>query len=402
MFKLPFTIMVKPIGSACNMACKYCYYLGNDLSKRQPMSYETLELVIKEYFAADDSDTYSFIWHGGEPTLRGLEFFKKAVELQKKYLPEGKNCWNNLQTNGLSLNEEWCAFLKKESFDVGLSIDGTKLIHDTYRKDASGKDTYDRIKENIQLLKRYGIRPDLLCTVNRMTCEDPYGVYHSLKDLDTGWLQFIPIVNFRQDGTLDEDSVDVKAYGDFLHSIFHQWFYHDTNRLGIQLFMEMLLAYSGKRQTLCWLQEECGNVPVIESDGRVYSCDHFVNETNRIGDLHETSLSEIMEKQEAFSKRKSTLSKKCTNCPFLFLCHGGCIKDRDDTGNNVLCDAYLPLFEKTKEVMEKTILLMRQGKSLPQAAAVLKTERDLLWKDVKGNALCPCGSGRKYKHCCKD
>ena len=155
---LPFTIMVKPIGSACNMACKYCYYLGNDLSKRQPMSYETLELVIKEYFAADDSDTYSFIWHGGEPTLRGLEFFKKAVELQKKYLPEGKNCWNNLQTNGLSLNEEWCAFLKKESFDVGLSIDGTKLIHDTYRKDASGKDTYDRIKENIQLLKRYGIQ----------------------------------------------------------------------------------------------------------------------------------------------------------------------------------------------------------------------------------------------------
>ena len=151
--------------------------------------------------------------------------FKTYAELEQSgitfNLPEGKNCWNNLQTNGLSLNEEWCAFLKKESFDVGLSIDGTKLIHDTYRKDASGKDTYDRIKENIQLLKRYGIRPDLLCTVNRMTCEDPYGVYHSLKDLDTGWLQFIPIVNFKKDGTLDEDSVDVKAYGDFLHSIFH-------------------------------------------------------------------------------------------------------------------------------------------------------------------------------------
>ncbi len=401
MYKGPFTIMVKPIGSACNMACKYCYYLGNDLSKRQPMSYETLELLIKEYSGASQGDIYSFIWHGGEPTLRGLDFFKKAVELQKKYLPAGKKCWNNLQTNGLSLNEEWCAFLKKESFDVGLSIDGTKLIHDSYRKDASGNETYDRIKENIQLLKRYGIRPDLLCTVNAMTCKDPYGVYHSLRDLDTGWIQFIPIVNFKEDKTLDEDSVDVKAYGDFLYSIFHQWFYKDSDKLGIQLFMEMLLAYSGRRQTLCWLQEECGNVPVIESDGKVYSCDHFVNERHFIGDLHETALSSIMEKQESFAKRKSTLSEKCLQCPFLFLCHGGCIKDRDENGNNVLCDAYLPLFEKTAEPMEKAVQLMKQGKSLPQATAVLKKERDLLWKDVKGNALCPCGSKRKYKHCCK-
>ena len=402
MYKDHFTLMVKPIGSACNMACKYCYYLGNDLSKRLPMSYETLELLIKEYFESSPGDTYSFIWHGGEPTQRGLDFYKKAVELQKKYLPQGKKCWNNLQTNGLALNEEWCAFLKKESFDVGLSIDGTGLIHDTYRKDASGQPTYERIRNNIALLKRYGIFPDLLCTVNALTCEDPYGVYHSLRDLGTGWIQFIPIVNKKEDGTLDEDSVDVSRYGNFLISIFHQWFYKDTGHLGIQLFMEILLNKTGRSPTLCYLQEECGNVPAVESDGKIYSCDHFVNERHYIGDLHEEPLSKIMEKQETFGKRKSDLNQKCQSCPFLKLCRGGCIKDRDAEGNNYLCEAYHEVFEAVDEPIQKAAALMKTGMSLPQAAAELKKERDLLWKDVKGNAPCPCGSGRKYKHCCRN
>ena len=393
--------MVKPIGSACNMACKYCYYLGNDLSRRKPMSYETLDVLIRSYFESSDGDVYSFIWHGGEPTLRGLDFFKQAVALQKKYLPKGKKCWNNLQTNGLSLNEEWCAFLKQEHFDVGFSIDGTKLSHDTYRKDASGNETYERIKENIGLLKRYGIYPDLLCTVNAMTQEDPYGVYKSLQDLHTGWIQFIPVANRREDGSLDEDSIDPLKYGEFLRCIFHQWFYHDTKDTGVQLFMEMLLAYMGKGQTLCWLKKECGDVPVVESDGRVYSCDHFVNERHYLGNIHESSFEKILEKQESFARRKSDLSEKCSKCSFLFLCHGGCIKDRDEEGNNILCQSYLKLFEETKEPMAKAVALMKKGYTLPQAASFLKKERDALWKDIKPNALCPCGSRRKFKHCCR-
>ena len=394
--------MVKPIGSACNMACKYCYYLGNQLSQRKPMSYETLETLIRNYFESSPGPVLSFIWHGGEPTLRGLDFFKKAVELQKKYLPKGYECWNNLQTNGLALNEEWCAFLKKESFDVGLSIDGNKMIHDFFRKDATGNETYERIKANIALLKRYGIRPDLLCTVNALTCENAYSVYQALKELDTGWIQFIPIVNKNENDELDEDSLDVKRYASFLKTIFYQWLYNDLDKLGVQLFMEMLQVYAGSQQTLCWLQEKCGAVPVVESNGNVYSCDHFVREKHYLGNINEDSLAQIMEgeKQKSFAALKSTLSEKCQDCRYLKICHGGCIKDRDRNNENVLCEAYLEVFNEVEEPLKLTAKLMKEGVPIKKVMETLRAQRDEKWKDVKGNAPCPCGSGRKYKHCC--
>ena len=155
--KKPFLIMVKPNGSLCNMRCRYCYYIGNEVSVRNVMQEEVLETMIRNYFESAVSDTVSFVWHGGEPTLSGLEFYRKAVKLQKKYLPEGMQCWNNLQTNGLLLDEEWCSFLKEENFDVGISVDGTRMIHDAYRKDAEGNVTYERIRRNVQLLQKYGV-----------------------------------------------------------------------------------------------------------------------------------------------------------------------------------------------------------------------------------------------------
>ena len=392
------TVMVKPVGSLCNMRCRYCYYLGNEVSRRQLMDDETLEALIRSYFS-NTQPVYSFIWHGGEPTLAGLDFYKKALSLQKKYLPAGSECWNNLQTNGLNLNEEWCLFLKENHFDVGISIDGTKCIHDRYRKDAAGEETYDRISKNISLLKEYGIRPDLLCTVNAESVRYPYEVYTSLKELDTGWIQFIPIVNKEKDGSLSEDSVDPKRYGTFLSCIFQQWI-SDFGKLGVQLFMEALNVYAGGTQSLCWLQRRCGRVLVTESDGSVYSCDHFVNDDHYLGNVRTDDLEEMARKNDSFGLLKEKLNEKCRNCRFLFLCNGGCIKDRDKEGYNVLCEAYEELFETMEEPLKIMAELLKNRYAPQKISELLKEKRREKWKGVSRNDTCPCGSGRKYKACC--
>ncbi len=396
-------MMVKPVGASCNLSCSYCYYLHNEVSMRKRMSFDNLEKIISSYLTSYKGRVFSFVWHGGEPCLAGLDFYKKAVELQKKYLPEGAECWNNLQTNGLLLDEEWCAFLKKEHFDIGLSIDGIRLVHDTYRKDASGKGTFDAVKEKIALLKEYGIRPDLLCTVSFETAKYAYEVYHSLKSFQTGWIQFIPIVNKNEDGTLKSESVSAEAYGNFLVCVFHQWLYNDLGSCNVQLFMELLNVCLGGGQSLCWLREECGDVLAIECDGEVYSCDHFVNRDNDLGNIGKEDLRLLAggEKQAAFSRRKSELSGKCRNCAYLNFCHGGCPKDREEDGNNVLCEGLLRLFEEAAEPLEKTAALLKEGKKAKQIMEILRKERKERWKDVSGNAPCPCGSGRKYKHCCR-
>ena len=394
----PFTLMVKPVGSTCNMRCRYCYYLGNEVSKRQLMKDDVLEKMIRNYFSHAQS-VYSFIWHGGEPTLAGLDFFHKAVESEKKYLPAGSECWNNLQTNGLGIDEKWCEFLKEEHFDVGVSIDGTKLIHDTYRKDVSGNDTYERIRDNIELLKSYGIRPDLLCTVNAQTVLKPYEVYQSLKELDTGWIQFIPIVNIEKDGKLSEDSIVPERYGSFLSCIFEQWI-SDFSKLGVQLFMEALNVYAGGSQSLCWLQKQCGKVLVVECDGTVYSCDHFVNAEHQLGNVSSDPLDQLIVNNEAFGKLKEKVGERCKECRYRFLCNGGCLKDRDEKGNNVLCDAYYQLFETMDEPLRIMADLLRKKYEARQIIELLKEKRRARWKDVSRNDPCPCGSGRKYKNCC--
>jgi len=396
-----FTLMVKPVGSLCNMACQYCYYLGNEVSNRKPMDLKTLETLIRNYFASNPGPIYSFIWHGGEPMLRGLDFYKKAVELEKKYLPQGKECWNNLQTNGLLIDEEWCRFLKKEAFDVGISIDGSKMIHDTYRKDNSGNPTYDRIVEKIRLLQKHGIQPDLLCTVNQQTCRNAYAVYQNLKNLNTGWIQFIPVVNKDEKGNLKEESLDPDLYGSFLKTIFHQWFYNDFGKLGVQLFMEMLQVYLGGKATLCYLQEECGNVLAVESDGSIYSCDHYVNKDAYLGFADHLEAAAGSRKQKEFGQRKKDLPEKCQGCSYLSLCNGGCPKDRDTDGFNILCEAMQIAFREAEEPLKKTAQLLKEKKTAEQIRKQLREERKTAWKDVSGNALCPCGSLRKYKHCCR-
>lgn len=398
----PFALMVKPAGSTCNMNCRYCYYIDNNSSNHAVMDEQLLETLIADYFNSSPGPVVSFVWHGGEPMLRGLAFYEKAVELQKKHLPEGWQCWNNLQTNGLLLNDKWCQFLKKEHFDVGISIDGTRTVHDTYRVDKQGDPTYDRIADNIRLLQKHGIQPDLLCTVNNETSLQPLEVYNSLKALNTGWMQFIPVVNKDEEGNVIGESVDSRVYGNFLKCIFNQWLFNDLGRANVQLFAEMLNRYAGGQQSVCWLLEECGRVLVVESDGVVYSCDHFVNGENRIGRIGEDSLADMMngDKQVSFGHSKAVLPDECLACRYRFFCNGGCPKDRDRENHNYLCEGLKDLFDYADEYMRMAVDLLKQGRKAPEVMKLLREKRDENWGEVSRNSPCPCGSGRRYKQCC--
>ena len=400
--------MIKPIGSACNMRCRYCYYLPVHVSGTGKMSLTTLETLIRNAISSSEGPTVSFIWHGGEPTLAGLDFFRAACELENKYLPDGWECWNNLQTNGLALDDDWCRFLSDNHFDVGLSIDGTELNHDYYRSDVEGRPTYARVKGSVLRLKEHNLRPDLLCTVTSHAAEDPIGVYSALRDLGTGWIQFIPVINRDAGGNMLPESVTPEQYGNFLCSVFNRWIYHDLGKVNVQFFTEMLNILSGGSPSVCWLQETCGAVPVAEADGAIYSCDHFVRASYRIGSVQEP-ISDILsgEFQESFgASKKAGLTGECLACPYLRLCNGQCPKDRfavnssGESGHYYLCEGLKQFFRVALGPMEELVRLNSQGLRAPEIMASLLAEEHEIWKNISRNDPCPCGSGKKAKKCC--
>ena len=407
----PFTIMVKPAGSACGMRCTYCYYLhtpGSSATGR--MSTDTLRTMLRSYFSASPGPAVTITWHGGEPMLAGLDFFREAVKIEKELLPEGWECLNNLQTNGLLLDGEWCAFLAEEHFDVGVSIDGPAVIHDLYRKDAAGNGTYDRVVSGIRLLQQYGIQPDLLCTVTAETAKNGTMVYRALRDLGTGWMQFIPIVV--QDGTggITGESVSPEAYGRFLKEVFSQWLYHDLEDTEVQLFSETALVLAGGQAHLCWMRETCGQALVVEKDGSVFSCDHFVRPEYRIGSMAEQELGDLAsgETQRVFGEGKAAgLTGYCRTCPHLPICHGGCLKDRFGTspdgekGQYFLCEGLRAFFDYAVPRLRKSMALSAAGVSRQEIMRTLITAERAGYRNVSRNDPCPCGSGRKFKQCCQ-
>ena len=423
-----FAVMVKPVGSVCNMRCTYCYYLGTDIDvSAVRMSEDTLEKMIRSYIRGTAGPVLSFTWHGGEPTAAGIPFYRKAAELQKKYLPEGWECWNSLQTNGLALDDEWCDFLLEEHFDVGLSIDGTKEIHDLYRKDTAGNGTYSRVSASVKRLKERGIKADLLCTVTSETAKHGREVYRALSEFGTGWMQFIPIVVRRKPGDpeiipgepgtfVTAESVQPEAYGRFLKDVFFEWLYYHLDGSEVQLFSEMALVLAGGEASLCWIRERCGEVPVIERDGGVYSCDHFVRDDYRVGSVHdgENALGDLEERgrQRAFGDMKTHLPAKCRVCPHLTLCYGGCPKDRflfdeedrTDAGNGpgryFLCDGLRLFFDYAVPRLKRAIQLSAARKTPQEIMQVLRAEERTKLRQVQRNDPCPCGSGLKFKNCC--
>jgi uncharacterized protein len=374
--------MAKPTGSLCNMNCGYCYYLGADSrGENVRMSDELLEAFIRRYIEESPGPVVSFTWHGGEPALAGLDFFRLAVELQKHYLPEGWTCWNNLQTNGTLLDDEWAAFLAENRFDVGLSVDGTPELHDLYRKDRGGGGTYERAVAAVKLLQNQGIQADLLCTVTAVTAESPLAVYRALRQLGTGWIQFIPIVRKTPGGELCPESVGGERYGRFLCEIFDEWLLNDIGKTEVQLFAETAMVRAGRAAALCWMAPVCGRVLIVERDGGVYACDHYVKPEYRLGDIAESGLASLVDSpgQLRFGAgKRDALPGQCRECQWLSLCNGGCPKDRlavtasGEPGLNILCEGLKRFFAHSEAPMKRAMALRRKGLGPEAIMAELK------------------------------
>ena len=414
----PFVVMAKPVGSLCNLGCSYCYYSQSSGSEGSTklfrMTDRILERFIRQYIEVSPGPVVRFTWHGGEPTLAGLEFYRQAVELQRHYLPEGWNCWNNLQTNGTLLDDEWCAFLSEEHFDVGLSIDGLPELHDKYRKNHKGSGSYERAATAVHRLQSHGIQPDLLCTVTSDTAKRPLDVYKALRALNTGWIQFIPIVRreLRENmapGHVTPDSVSGRMYGEFLCAVFDEWVLHDLGRLDVQLFAETMRVWAGGNAGLCWMAPTCGRALIVERDGSVYSCDHFVFPQYRIGDIETDHLGDLADSpaQHRFGEDKHlSLPTQCRACPWLTVCNGGCPKDRfvrsevGEPGLNFLCEGLRHFFSYVQPAANLVNVLAKRGQTPEAIMNNLRTRLAVLWKGVSRNDPCPCGSGRKAKNCC--
>ena len=408
-----FQVMVKPIAAVCNLDCTYCYYLEKkDLypkAKLFRMPDDLLESYISQHIEATPGETISFSWHGGEATLLGIDYFRRIVELQRKYIPAGKSVRNGMQTNGTMLDDEWCLFLAKERFAIGLSIDGPRELHDCYRYAKNGKATHRQVIQAYRMLHQYGVQTDVLCVVHNINVMQPGIVYRFFKDLGVEYLQFLPLIVRDGKGGVTPETVPAKEYGKFLSTIYHEWIRNDIGRIVVQNFDEAARPFFGQDHTLCIWRETCGDVVVVEHNGDFYSCDHFVNREHHLGNVRETPLSDLLEKPalRAFGNNKrDTLPKYCRDCEVLSLCNGGCPKDRfvktpdGEAGLNYLCVGLKQYFSYTAPFLKRMGDMWRSRGSIDGLMTELKTEDVESQPQAGRNDVCPCGSGKKYKKCC--
>jgi len=412
----PFVVMAKPPGPVCNLDCGYCYYLSKrslfPRGERFFMSEQVLEAFVRSFIEASPGPAVQFVWHGGEPTLLGLDFYRRVIDLQQRYSPPGWTCVNNLQTNGVLLDDSWCRFLADHNFQVGISIDGPARLHDAYRLDRGGRPTHQRAMRGLDLLRKHGIEPDVLCTLNALTAAQPTEVYRFFLNIGVPWVQFLPVVQRTAEGGVSEQSVTPEALGEFLCTVFDEWVRHDLGRIGVQNFLECLLVWSGRPATLCIMAETCGRVLAMEHDGSVYSCDHFVDREHRLGNVLSEDLTRLVDAPEqiAFGRdKRDRLPRQCRECPVRAVCNGGCPKDRFTTttageeGLNYLCSGYRRFYLHAAPYMARMAVLARTGRPITALTEELRREEaasEARWRAASRNAPCPCGSGRKYKRCC--
>jgi len=363
----PFTLLIKPSGSDCNVDCAYCFYKCRSAqvgTGRQRMSGAVLERLVKDYMGLR-FQLSGFAWQGGEPTLMGLDFYKRAVELQKKYGVAGQEVGNSLQTNAILLdNADWCRFLHENKFLVGVSIDGPKELHDHYRLDLGGHGTWDRVMRAVECCKGHRVEFNTLTLVNHLTADHADEVFDFLIELGSRYLQFIPCVEVDpQTGGIAEFSVSPKQYGDFLCRVFDRWIQFGPQRLSIRDFDSILTFCIGGHHNLCTFDRQCSQYIVIEHTGDVFPCDFFVDPAWRLGNILETPIEQLAacEQKKAFARRKQTISNKCLVCRHLALCRGGCMKDRipaamngsvksegtgdGGVGQSYFCESYRQFFD---------------------------------------------------------
>lgn len=378
-FAKPLYVMLKPAGAHCNLACKYCYYLEKNklypTAQRHLMSDEMLELFTREYIEAQTMNQVLFTWHGGEPLLRSIDFYRKALSLQQKYAG-GRRIDNVIQTNGTLLTDEWCEFFAQNHWLVGISIDGPQPDHDHYRLTAAGKPSWQKVMLGIKLLKKHGVEWNAMAVVNAYNVNHPLEFYRFFKENGCQFLQFTPIVERltrHEDGrtlasladkdeiSLSETSVAPEQWGYFLCAIFDEWVRKDVGKIFVEIFDCTLANWMGISPGICAYSKECGHAGVMEHNGDVYSCDHFVFPEYKLGNIRDHSLIDMLygEQQQEFSRLKhSSLPRQCKECDMEFACHGECPKNRfmkdkyGDSGLNYLCPGYYHYYQHVAPYMD--------------------------------------------------
>ncbi len=373
--KQPFHIIVKPRGPICNLACDYCYYLPK--KNRTPQSYfhMTLDLLAdftRQMIAAQPAQTVTFTWQGGEPTLMGLDFFREAIRLQEQFIPAGTQVKNILQTNGTLLNHEWCHFFKEHNFLIGLSLDGPSGLHDAYRHDSAGQGSFNATMRGLRLLQEYNVQFNILCCVHQANVRYPVKVYRFLRDeAQAQFIQFIPILQRQvdKDGQETADITDLsvtgEGFGEFLIAVFDEWARRDVGKVFVQHFDLALGAWAGQPSSLCVFAETCGRALVLEHNGDLYACDHFVDDDHLLGNMTHTPLVHMVnsaEQRQFGQSKKEDLPENCLDCSYRFACNGGCPKNRDKNGLNRLCAGYQAYFNHINPAMEKMTALLRQNR----------------------------------------
>jgi uncharacterized protein len=371
----PFQVFVKPIGPLCNLRCDYCYYLQVDALYPKASSYrmpdDVLEAVIRQQIAACPDPVIRFSWHGGEPCLLGLDYFRKIVALEAKYCPPDRRFVNGIQTNGTLLDEAWCRFFAQAGFVVGVSLDGPQALHDQHRVTRDGNPTHERALRGYRLLQQHGVPSEILCIVHADNVRHPLQVYRFFKQLQAQYVTFLPLVEPRPGapGGVSPRSVPPEAFGTFLCAVFDEWQRQDIGRIKVQIFEEAARTAFGQPHTLCIFRPTCGDVPVVEHNGDFYSCDHFVEEAHRLGNLRETPLVELLESpaQRAFGQAKrEALPHACRVCEVLEMCYGGCPKNRlletaQGQGKlNYLCAGYKQFFTHCQPFVRAIAAVWRQ------------------------------------------
>jgi uncharacterized protein len=373
-----FQVFAKPGGALCNLDCRYCYYLDKEAlyprSGPARMTEALLETYVVQHLEAVVGGEVRFSWHGGEPTLLGVDYFRTIVAFQKKHASPRVRVFNALVTNGTLLDEAWCSFLAEEGFAVGLSLDGPPDLHDAYRVTKGKKPTHAQVMRGYELLREHRIPTDILCVVNARNVRHPRRVYRFFKEIGATYLGFLPVVERRDDlpHGVSPESVPARAFGSFLITVFNEWVQSDIGRIMVQTFDEAARPARGLEHSLCVFRETCGDVPVLEHSGDLYSCDHFVDEEHRLGNIAETPLNTLLTSpaQRRFGEAKrDRLPRTCRECPVLSMCNGGCPKDRflktpdGEGGLNYLCRGFKAFFLHARPTLEKLVPLWKAGAS---------------------------------------
>jgi uncharacterized protein len=418
-------VLSKPSGATCNLACSYCFFLDKELlypNSKFRMPEDVLENYIRQLIETHRSNQVTVAWQGGEPTLMGVDFFRKAIEFQEKYRRPGMTFENTMQTNGTLLDDEWCQFFKQNDYLIGLSIDGPKHLHDAYRVDKGDRGTFDQVMRGLRLLQKHGVQYNLLTTVNRTNADYPLEVYRFLRDeAGTEWIQFIPVVErINPDGMslvqvgdkVSPRTVRPEQFGRFLIQVFDEWVHNDVGNVYVQTFEAavrnwMRMPTSG----MCVFEETCGYGLALEHNGDLYSCDHFVEPDYLLGNIKEENMLTMVasERQYQFGQDKlDTLPKYCLECDVRFACHGECPKNRfsntpdGEPGLNYLCAGYKAFFNRIDEPVKIIETLLRTNRPAAQVMDILAGEKEVLEREFilsKPDDSCPCSSGLTFKDC---